>query len=219
MCKKSLFFAAVSVFVSGFLFFSCSSDSSIDLNSGSEETLRMTFSQKNSSTIWAREIESSVLSRKINTSAYISSNLKLEPELYLAAVTEETPVYPSLNGFGSLDSTQLVPEAKQIVEKIAENIIFWNFDESLFEKNSVFSLILFKYDVENGWKEKFGADFPSGEERKFSVYYCGEPFIEEDFISVPLRFKNSKGFVDVRIFIDRSQNFKIAQILVKKWGK
>ena len=179
----------------------------------------MTFSQKNSSTIWAREIESSVLSRKINTSAYISSNLKLEPELYLAAVTEETPVYPSLNGFGSLDSTQLVPETKQIVEKIAENIISWNFDESLFEKNTVFSLILFKYDVENGWKEKFGADFPSGEERKFSVYYCGEPFIEEDFISVPLRFKNSKGFVDVRIFIDRSQNFKIAQILVKKWGK
>ena len=219
MCRKSLSFAAFLIFVLEFLFFSCSSDSTIDLNSGSEETLRMTFSQRNSSIIWAREIENSVLSRKINTSAYVSSNLKLEPELYLAAVTEEAPVYPSLDGFGSLDSTQLVPEAKKIVEKIAENIVSWKFDESLFNANSIFSLVLFKYDVENCWKENFGENFPAGEEQKFSAYYFGEPFVEEEFISVPLRFRNSKGFVDVQLFIDRSQNFKIAQILVKKWGK
>lgn len=218
MCRNP-FFAVILIFLS-VLFFSCSSDSSIDLISGSDETLRMTFSERNSNVIWSREIETSVLSRKINTSAYVSSNLKLEPEAYLVSASDEAPVYPSLEGFGSLDSTQISPEVKSAIEKFIGNIISWNFDENLVGENSIFSLVLFKYDIENGWKNNFEEDFPSDAEKKlFSTYYYGEPFVEEESVSVPIRLKNSKGFVDIQIFIDKTENFKISQILIKKWGK
>ena len=219
MCKKSLLFVAFLFFLE-LIFFSCSSETPIDLNSGSGETLRMTFSGRNSSVIWSREIENSVLSRKINASAYISSNLKLGPEIYIVSAADEPPVYPSLSGFGSLDSTQISPEAKSTVENFVKNIISWNFDENLVSKNSVFSLILFKYDIENGWKNGFGEEFPSDSEKKlFSSYYFGEPFVEEDSLLVPVRLKNSKGFVDIQLFIDKTENFRITQILIKKWGK
>lgn len=218
MCKN-LFFVAVTIF-SGFLFFSCSQETSIDLNSGSDETLRMTFSERNSSVIWSREIENTVLSRKINTSAFVSSNLKLEPEIYLVSASDEAPVYPSLEGFGSLDSTQLSPDAKVSVEKFIKSVISWNFDESLVEKTSLFSLILFKNDIESGWKNNFGVEFPSDAEKAlFSSYYFGEPFVEEESLSLPVRLKNSRGFVDIQLFVDKTENFKISQILIKKWGK
>ena len=218
MCRNP-FFAVTLIFLS-ILFFSCSSDSSIDLISGSDETLRVTFSERNSNVIWSREIESSVLSRKINTSAYVSSTVKLEPEVYLASANDETPVYPSLAGFGSLDSTQISPEAKSAVGKFIGNIITWNFDENLVKENSLFSLVLFKYDIENGWKANFAEDFPSDAEKKlFTTYYYGEPFVEEESLSVPVRLKNSKGFVDIQIFVDKTENFKVSQILIKKWGK
>ncbi len=218
MCKRA-FFAVILIFLS-VLFFSCSSDSTIDLISGSDETLRTTFSERNSSVIWSWEIENSVLLRKINTSAYVSSNLKLEPESYLVSASDEAPVYPSLDGFGSLDSTQISPEAKTVIEKFVGNIILWDFDENLVKKNSLFSLVLFKYDIENGWKSNFAEDFPSDAEKKlFNVYYYGEPFVDEEALSVPVRLKNSKGFVDIQIFIDKTENFKISQILIKKWGK
>lgn len=220
MCKKNLFFSAVSIIAAGLLFFSCSSESQIDLNSGSDETLRMTFSSRNSEVIWSREIESSLLSKKINTSSYVSSNLKLDPEVYMISSTDEEPVYPSIDGFGSLDSTKISPEVKKIVDSFAQNVISWNFDENLIQKNSIFSLAMFKYDVESGWKNNFNEDFPLTAEKKlFSSYYCGEPFVDEEFLSVPLRFKTPKKFIDVQIFIDKTENFKITQILVKKWGK
>ena len=134
--------------------------------------------------------------------------------------TDEEPVYPSLDGFGSLDSTKISPEVKKIVDSFAQNVISWNFDESLIQKNSIFSLAMFKYDVESGWKNNFNEDFPLTAEKKlFSSYYCGEPFVDEDFLSVPLRFKTPKKFIDVQIFIDKTEDFKITQILVKKMGK
>lgn len=138
----------------------------------------------------------------------------------MVSASDESPVYPSLEGFGSLDSTQLSPEAKSSVEKFVKSVISWNFDESLMEKTSIFSLVLFKYDIESGWKNSFGSEFPSDAEKElFSSYYFGEPFVEEESLSLPVRLKNSMGFVDIQLFIDKTENFKISQILIKKWGK
>lgn len=220
MCRKNNFLLILLLFAYSMFFFSCSSEAVLDLSSGSEETLKASVKKRAEDVLWTRECEGIKLTRKISNMTDVSSKLNLNPMIVLLSDVENVPIYPAIEGFSSLDTTLFTSEVKNTVEKFSQNVISWVFDESLICENSIFTLILFKYDVETLWKENFLQDFPSDDEKKlFTNVYYGEPFIDENSVCTPIRFMNSKGFMDVQIIMDKTESFKICQIIIKKWGK
>lgn len=220
MCKKFEFAVLIFSAICAIQFFSCSSDSSIDLSSGSEETLRQLAAKKEEEMLWTRELESVRLTKEINTSSKVSTNIKLSPEIYAVSNSDFLPIYPSLSGFGSLDTTEINSELKNFLVKFADSVCSWKLDSSLVKESSVFSLVIFKNDVENNWESFFGKKFEITDDISiFDSYIFGEPFAEENSVIVPIRFKNSSGYLDIHLFIDKTDGFKIAQIFIQNWGK
>ena len=202
------------------VFFSCSNGNQIDLSLGSEETLRSLSMKKEEDILWTREIESVRLTKDINTSSSVSSVIKLTPEIILLSEVEKSPLYPNLTGFGSLDTREISIELKAFLNKFSESVKKWTLDEKLMEADSLFSLILFKYDVEENWKTFFGRDFNVDEKNPlFESFIYGEPFIAETNVIVPVRFKTNKEHLDLHLYVNTSGDFKITQILIEKWGK
>lgn len=220
MCRKNYVFAIFLAVVFEILFFSCSADSSIDLSSGAEETLRQLAAKKEEELLWTRELESVRLTKEINTSSAVSSSVKLSPEIYSVSNSDFIPLYPSISGFGSLNTTEISAELKKFLDEFSNSVAAWKLESSYMKTSSVFSLVVFKYDVEHKWKSFFGKDFEISEENPlFSSFFYGEPFFEEQSIIVPVRFKNESGFIDIHLYIDKSDEFKVVQIFIQNWGK
>lgn len=212
------------VFITAFLvslfmiFFSCNNNVPIDLSSGSDETLRQAALRREQSLMWAREIESVRLTRDITTSPVISKNVKFSPEVFAVSSDDYQPVYPGLEGFGSLDTSEITQELSVFLEKVAASIASWPLDSKYMEKDSLFSLILFKSDVEKSWKNEFGNSFPEGD-RVFDSLIFGEPFVESEAVLVPVRFFHKKNYLDLELYIYTGDKFSIGQILINRWGK
>lgn len=220
MNKKSFLSATVLSLLMFLLFSACSNGSSIDLSSGSEENLKQIAAKRESSLLWTRELESIRLTREINTVSAVSSNLKLSPEVIIVSSSDRTPLFPVLDSFGSLDTTGITSDLKTFLDGFSESVIKWKLEISMMNQASAFSLILFKNDVESAWKEKMGIPFLVTEELPlFTSKIYGEPTFIGDEIIVPVRFECKSGSLDIRLHIDSSDQFKIGQIVILRWGK
>lgn len=130
------------------------------------------------------------------------------------------PLYPVLEDFGSLDTTGISKELKTFLDSFSETVMKWKLDQKMMNSASVFSLILFKNDVESNWKDKMKTEFfVSDEVPLFASKIYGEPtFIGEEII-VPVRFECKSGSLDARLHVDFASEFKIGQIVILRWGK
>ena len=234
--KKSLFFV-ISIF-SLCSFISCSHNQSTDIIYLNEDTLQSITEIKENELQWTRELESVRLLRDISKNEAVSSSVKLTSPVISIAYPEYfgSPVYPFLPGFGSLNTSLINSELKKNLDDFCSSISAWTFSEKALDSSSLFFLALFKFDIENGWKDFFDSDFPSqkkqteispaeeGEEVKeeknsvFDRYIYGEPFFDEESVQIPVRFFCNKGSVDVLLYCSKD-TFKFNQIIIKKWNK
>lgn len=212
------------------LLISCSQGHSSEIVYLNEDTLRSLTEEKERNLVWTRELESVRLLRDISKNKAVDENSKLSTVMLCAVHGDylPDPIYPELPGFGSLDTSSLSKEHRAFFDEFSEQISMWKFPEERVEKNSLFFLALFKSDVENGWKDFFGTDFPLEEKnesqktdkkeaRLFTSWLYGKPFVDEDSILVPVRFFCAEGSVDVRLCSSKEKPI-IDQIAVIKWN-
>ena len=191
--------------LSFFVLFSCTNNSGTQIPVIYEESLKDISDKRNAELNWTKEIESVRLIRDINKSSSVISTVKLSPEIMAVSVQENPPVYPFLEDFGSLDTTNLSNELREFLDSFCSKICTWEFDDSLMDSNYVFSLILFKYDVEQLYNNS---------KIQFSDYIYGEPFIDKDVITAPVRFSTNDVTLDISVYVDKSSSFKINQIVI-----
>ena len=56
------------------------------------------------------------------------------------------------------------------------------------------------------------------EKQKFDNFYICKPFISEENIQVPVRIYNQDLYIDLSIYLNYDEDYKIKQIEIIKWG-
>lgn len=223
MNKLLLKFAGA--FFLGFLFFSCSNAQNIEIAHLDDDTLKIISSEKEKTLIWTRELESVRLTRDYSKNAFATSDVHLLPTSITTAETQNLPIYPHIQGFGSLDTSELSSELKTFLNEFCVSVSEWNLKDVKVDENAVFSLVLFKNDVEEIYKQEKGEKFSSstvettenGEALKakyFDRWLFGEPFFDENYVQVPIRFFRKDWTLDVEVYVETGAEFKILQIVV-----
>ncbi|MBQ5877350.1 MAG: hypothetical protein IIW71_06095, partial [Treponema sp.] len=82
-------------------------------------------------------------------------------------------------------------------------------------------------DLKNLWKELFKQDMPSfqkeeqetisNSQKVFTSWVVAKPFVFDNEIQVPIRFKKDAKYIDVMLFV--SVENKIEQIQITQWGE
>jgi len=234
--KKSIFFFEFSILFTVIVLgiTGCSSkDKKSD--SDSDLTLRAQSEKRFKEIEWTDPIEKDRLTQNISTTQTIADTIKLTPVIFLCGNFAKTiePVYPNLDGFGNLDISDLPDEIKLSVTSFSENLCTGSANDELMMAGSVYELALFESDLKNEWKNVFLEEFPSppeeksagekssesGEEEKpkyvFDSYIIGNGFEQNSLYELPVRFKCTRGFVDVMLYYYRERvDWKINQIKI-----
>jgi len=218
------------------VFFSCSGSQGLETANFDKESLRGIALEKELGTLWTRELESVRLLQETSEIPEIAKGIRLEPRVAASAEFTGDYIFPYISGFGSLDTAGISKELSEFLEKFCADVSVWRISEDFFSKDSLFSLILFKNDMEKSWKDVFSTDFPvqglnenkdrdekSAESQKvFISYVYGAPFVEDGGVFVPVRFYAKSGIADVALFIDingetpENSEIKIRQIQIIK---
>lgn len=197
--------------VSLFLILSCSNASQNQNFSEDNENLKSVVLRMSQELQWTKELEKSRLSQKINPDEFESTKVLLSQSSIIAQEggIPSSAVYPVIEGFTSLDISDTDPAIISIINKFF--IAFSKSEEcdSFMDKNSIYSLSLFLFDVkESGFSVK-GLD-----------WIIGRPFASDNAIEVPVRMQNRKLFIDVNFFMKpEEKSYKILDLEICKTGE
>lgn len=239
---------ALSVF--SVLFSSCS-DMKEMKKAEEEDTLRSLSEQLSLQIPWTNQIEADRLTRNIKTSDGILKSIALTPVIVISggAEVQESAVYPYLEGFGSLDVSDIPVPVKSVLDGFCSAVLKDTVADNYMSKKGLYSLALFYKDLpeledkdeteaEPAPKEKQSApsedslaakDEKSADEnaveevqenKRFSEWITGEPFVTASSFEIPVRFIAETYSCDVYLFfIKEESNWKIDQIQIHKWGE
>ena len=192
-----------------------------------DENLHTIVSQKNEELIWTRELESVRLLKDTKKMEGVATSVKLSKNVVIASENNYPKIYPYLEGFGSLDTTLVSADLDKLLKTFASSLCFGVFDESLFNSQAVFSFVLFQNDLKNLWKELFKQDMPTfpteeqetiaASQKVFTSWVVSKPYVFDNEIQVPIRFKKDAKYIDVMLFV--SVENKIEQIQITQWGE
>lgn len=182
-------FLLLYIFACFFLFASCSDNTEESTQPADFETLKSEAEFINSKITWTEETESGRLLEKIKNPEGIDGKVKASV-LTVAAIKNEEPlfIFPSLAGFGSLDTSLIPLNLKSEVEKFCDSFSKNDDLSPLFREESLYNLALFYYDLSSRLPnyEKF---FNESENKNFfDSYKLGEPFIDGVNYNIPIRF-------------------------------
>lgn len=168
--------------------------------------------------LWTDELEANRLLEKIESIQGIDKDLPGTTENIVFSKYEDNlyPVYPEVPGFSIINTSLLEPAALSVLNEFCNSIINKESVENLFCKDTLYSLVVFLYDLEeNGNPE-------------FSSYLIGEPYFNSrDDIQCPARIfykKDEYAFddlmgqyrekaMDILIYLRREENtWKIEQV-------
>lgn len=159
---------------------------------------------------WTQELEKSRLSQKINPEDSISDNLKYTPSVMIAVEggISTTAVYPVIDGFGSLDISDIDPGAINIIDSFCIAYKKGESCDKFMAENSIYSLSLFLFDAS---------------EEDFSVsgmdWIIGKAFVSESSIEIPVRIFNAKKYIDVNFFMRQDkETYKILDLEISNTG-
>lgn len=163
MSKKSVPFFIIAL---SLLFFSCSNSGTEDLSENSL-SLKATAEKKISETDWTFELEKDRLAQDISTVKSIEKKIKLTPQVLLNSnyASGLEPVYPYIEGFGSLNTSNFNPEIKKIALEFASSLCKNQFSSEFFDSSDIYELALFSLELKNRWQESFGLPYPGSEEK------------------------------------------------------
>lgn len=197
-----------------FVFLSCSNSQTLDVSFNDEDTLMAMAEKKNSVFLWTTELEELRLSKKIESVSGIDSKVNVSVELM--ALKTSPYVYPIIDGFGELDDSGISSELSLRIERFIKGVCSWNLENIEVDKKYNFPFAAFVHDVENEWIEKFGEELPK--EKLFQKGVFSKPFVDDGGTSVPFRFTNKKGFLDLLVVFDNRTDY-VTDIQIMKWGR
>ncbi len=222
--KIGLFF----IFILSLFYVSCSSgNNSENLSAGTENLLLM--SQKiEDKTVWTRELEAVRLISDITKEEKILSSIQLKPPVINVSNIDFPPVFPVLEGFSSLDLSQTPDDLISFIKNLSDSVSDFSLSKIKSTKNGMESLIYFQNDLKAGYENYFSLKFPeyinqnedekSGvREKIFSSYLIGNPVSRENIVIALVRFYKNEFFMDVQMYIENSEDFKLSQIRILQW--
>ena len=192
---------------------SCSNPQSSVLTS-QEDTLRNALEDKANKTVWTNEIEPERLTSKLNQNISVSTRDYVTPQMLNTIKELQNPVYPEIKGFASLDCSAMSESVLSLMNDFCTKLCK-STDElkDYFSKEYFFNYVFFKADIEPVIK-----DFKT-EELIFDRYVICKAFENENLTQIPVRFYNNKDYVDLSIYLNYHNGYKITQIEVIRWGK
>lgn len=195
-------------------FFSCalnSADSTEESeNSADDSFLKAYIELKSRQNRWSAPIsDTAAISAKTLLGA--DDSIMATPENAAAVLnTADSPVFPSISGFGSLDLSHLSSEAKNALDGFCAALCQKSGFDFMQPKRE-YELSLFFFDLEEKWRSIFNSDFP--DERIFSSWKYAAPFFLDDAILVPVRFFSGEYFLDTEIYLFETEDgWKVNQI-------
>lgn len=201
--SKSLFFLALVL-----MLFSCSNNSGVQYTINIEDSLKDISDQKEIEMTWTKELESVRLVRDVSKYPSVAANVKISPEVMAVSISDNPPIFPLLDGFGSLDVTLISSDLYVFLDNFCDKLKEWQFDESLMDESAIPSVLIFKYDIEQLWQTDV---------RLLNDKIYGEPFFDSDQIMVPVRLSNEKVFIDFNLYIKQDGDFKLNQIELNRF--
>jgi hypothetical protein len=201
---------------------SCANSHTVILSDNAGETLRSQSDRKNKEILWTRELESMRLVQDITHEDSVDKAVKLTPQTVVVSAAQAQPVYPFIDGFGSLDTSLITRDVRNVLDTFCKNVSTGLSADPCMADGCLYSYVLFADDLKNGWKSSFGEDIPEGSENSplFTKMIYGAPFIDDADYEIPVRFECSKGYVDILLYFEKTgSEYKINQIEIQKWGK
>ena len=224
--KIALFF----IFILSLFYVSCSSgNNSENLSAGTENLLLM--SQKiEDKTVWTRELEAVRLISDITKEEKILSSIQLKPPVINVSNIDFPPVFPVLEGFSSLDLSQTPDDLISFIKNVSDSVSDFSLSKIKSTNNGTQSLIYFQNDLKAGYENYFSLKFPeylnqnedeksSVREKIFSSYLIGNPVSRENIVIALVRFYKNESFMDVQMYIENNEDFKLSQIRILQWHK
>ncbi|MCR5613614.1 hypothetical protein [Treponema sp.] len=206
--KKNLAFGTFLSLLS-LVLFSCSN--SAGLNASLEDkNIKTIVAQKNEEITWTKEIEKSILSQKIDSIDYINSSLPLTPDVIIAydAGMPHKNVYPYLEGFESLDVSDLDAEAANVIAQFCTNLVRKESCDSFMAKDSVYALAMFLYDA-----GECSFDFTNAR------WLLGKPFVTESSLEVPAYFYHKSDYLSIKFYLSQVENaYKVFDVEISDTG-
>ena len=196
-----------------FLFFSCSNPQSSVLTS-QESTLRNAVQEKNSNTVWTKEIEPDKLSAKISTNINVQNKALINPQMLNTVKMLQPAVYPEIKGFASMDCTSMNQALLQTLTEFCNSLSEGTQNiSSFFDYEYFYNCVFFINDL----KELVGEDKEN--EKLFTSYYICKGFEGDELIQVPVRFYKNKKTLDLSVYLTYHGGYKVIQIEILGWGK
>ncbi|MCR5494063.1 MAG: hypothetical protein K6F15_00340 [Treponema sp.] len=203
------------------LLISCSGGQGSDKVISEEITIRALAEHRENELLWTRELESVRLLLDTKKNQVVADSIKLEPLVMTSALTGKKSLYPYLEGFGSLDTSSISKEMKTFLDSTFESLAKWQLSSLKVQDNSIFSLTLFKYDIEHLWEENFSETFPIVQDdiTLFQSKLYGEPYFLEDQVQLPVRLYALKGHIDIILYFTSITPYKIDAIQISRWER
>ena len=196
------------------LFVSCSmADSEEDFEINDDSFLKSQIEAKYSQTLWTSALSPDALEEKHDTLPGILTSVRVTRDnLYAGGQDTFAPVYPYLEGFGSLDISDLSAEVRSFLDGFCASFCAQGDAYSYMEENRQYELAIFLFDLKEKW-----SGYPADDVALFSSYIYGKPLIDDRLFLVPIRFISESGdYIDCDIFLsDDAGEWRVSQIRAK----
>ena len=200
---------------------SCKNNAEPKLVYTENNTIKQDVKNKEQNITWTFELEEKRLSQTINRGAIeIGIEVPYGKELYKLKNFVQNPVYPSIEEFGSLDTSNLKVSVKNKIDSFLEAFTSEEHSgaDAFFNKKYLFNYIFFINDFESGWKKNFSKVIPKAPDL-FTKWIFGQPFNGSDIIQIPVRFYTSCGTIDMTMFINSTGKNDFYQITIDRWDR
>ena len=173
------------------------------------ETLKEEAVQKESLLTWTQELEGTILTEKIQGADGLEKSLASSGSNIFASGSEAEypPIYPQIEGFSSLDISAMEDSVRTLLKGFCNSIISKSDSDSFFKKDSLYTLVLFRYDL----SFQYNTSYPA-----FKGFILGEPFINENVYQCPIRFTEKSGkHTDVCAYLEKEGGvYKISALTI-----
>ncbi len=194
---KKLLPIVLSMYSLSFALSSCSQSSEMHLNPTESDTLRYETLMYAKAITWTGQSEETDDTQKQNSKNDIP--YRFNEQLSISFEPRSTSVYPELNGFGSLDTTELSPAIKKQTENFLQNLESGIVDSSYFDSDYRFAAVTAQYQL-NLINDTF------------SQFMIGKPFIpqntERPVFEIPVYAVMHKTGYRIRLFLNPDQAVK-----------
>ena len=220
--------ALLFIFILSLFYVSCSSGNNSENLSAATENLLLMSQKIEDKTVWTRELEAVRLISDITKEEKILSSIQLKPPVINVSNIDFPPVFPVLEGFSSLDLSQTPDDLISFIKNVSDSVSDFSLSKIKSTNNGTQSLIYFQNDLKKGYENYFSLKFPeyinqnedekSGvREKIFSSYLIGNPVSRENIVIALVRFYKNESFMDVQMYIENNEDFKLSQIRILQW--